>query len=113
MTSVDDTSKRFEDVDRPQEIESNTLDGSKVRCFPTVKRTFRQKQSSWRWRWKYFTRYATTVAISLELQVFYTAQIYENHWTTSDFTSLEAAIDSFQSVPQYSRSPGDFRGKHR
>ena len=63
MTSTQDENAKLQGDFNSMENESNMLDSRPVRCFPTVKRSFRQKQSNWRWRWKNFTR--LVVAISL------------------------------------------------
>lgn len=63
MTSTQEENANLQGDFNSTENESNTLDSRPVRCFPTVKRSFRQKQSNWRWRWKNFTR--LVVAISL------------------------------------------------
>ncbi|KAL9966800.1 hypothetical protein ACROYT_G024921 [Oculina patagonica] len=52
----DENKKRQSEETSPQEDEANVLEASTVKCFPAVKRSFRQKQCNWRWRWRYFTR---------------------------------------------------------
>lgn len=58
MNSPSDENKKQQNEESfPPEGETNVLEASTVKCFPAVKRSFRQKQCNWRWRWKYFTRY--------------------------------------------------------
>ena len=55
-SSSDENKKQQNEESSTPEGETNVLDASTVKCFPAVKRSFRQKQCNWRWRWKYFTR---------------------------------------------------------
>lgn len=52
----DENKKRQNEESSTPEGETKLLEASTVKCFPAVKRSFRQKHCNWRWRWKYFTR---------------------------------------------------------
>lgn len=112
----DENEKRQRENFSTPESESNVLEASTVRCFPAVKRSFRQKQCNWRWRWKYFTRFVFLILSCLVcgqfLDIFsawFAEQFYLN-WRQSKANRW--CFTSSDDILYGNELPGDSRGKH-
>lgn len=94
MTSTQEENAKLQGDFNSTENESNVLDSRPVRCFPTVKRSFRQKQSNWRWRWKNFTRHLQPIMEQGESSKDDTSKMDGNATNSSTDEPDESELDS-------------------
>lgn len=96
----DENKKRQNEESSTPEGETKLLEASTVKCFPAVKRSFRQKQCNWRWRWKNFTRALQPISEQGENTKDDTSKVDENGGNSAVGGGSETSSDSLETKEQ-------------
>jgi len=96
----DENKKQQNEESSTPEGETNVLEASTVKCFPAVKRSFRQKQCNWRWRWKYFTRALQPISEQGENTKDDASKVDENGVNSAVDGGIETSSDSLETNEQ-------------